>query len=73
MGLRITPAFDDEVGDIGTVLRADGGKKGVHGRSVFDSEGIAAVEDWLSFGKNSLIERKKAGHQGWPLVPSSDL
>ena len=57
VGLRVAPAFDGEVNDVATVLGADFGKKGVHGRSIFDSEGVAGVEDRLSFGIDSLIEK----------------
>ena len=43
VGLCVTPASDGEVSDGGAILGADDGEECVHGRSVFDSEGVAGV------------------------------
>ena len=56
-GFRVAPMSECEVSNNSTVLGADCGKEGVHGRGVLDSEGVAGVEDWTGFGIDSLIEK----------------
>ena len=63
MGFGIAPASDGEISDGGAISGADDGEECVHGRGVLDSEGIASVEDWLSFGIDGFVQEEKIGYE----------
>lgn len=63
MGFGIAPASDGEVGDSGAVLGSDDSEEGVQGGGVFDSEGVAGVQNWLSFGIDGAIEKENIGRE----------
>ena len=65
VNFRVAPAFDGEVSEGGAVLGTDGSKKCVHGRSIFESEGVFGVEDWLGLGIDGSIEKEDVGREGW--------
>ena len=65
VGASMAPAFDGEIGNGGAVPGADDGEERVHGHGVFDSEGVAGVEDWLSFGMDGFVEDKEVGDERW--------
>ena len=64
MSFRVAPAFDGKVGEGGAILGSDDGEKCMHGRSIFESKGVASVENWLGLGKDGSIEKEDVGHKG---------
>lgn len=63
VSFRIAPAFDGEVSEGGAILGANGGEECVHGRGVFNSEGVAGVEDGLGFGIDCAVEKENIGRE----------